>query len=66
MESFVKGSHNGVLCRRGAQWNALYSEKERALVLPMRAGVEIYRGMSNQLRTGVETYDIYDWQSAWE
>ena len=32
----------------------------------VRTGVEIYRGMSVQLRTGVEKYDICYWQCAWE
>ena len=56
MGSCVKGTHEGILCRREAQF-----EKEWASFLPMRTGVKIYRGMSGQLRTGVETYDIYDW-----
>ena len=32
----------------------------------MRTGVEIYRGMSGPLRTGVENYDICAEQYAWE
>ena len=34
--------------------------------LLVRTGVEIYRGMSVPLRTGVEKYDISYWQHASE
>ena len=34
--------------------------------LQMRMGVEIYRGISDPLRRGVENYDICDGQCAWE